>query len=108
MGFPMQDVRSGAVVICRITEAALRMLSASTVHGMQTMFEQHRQVAEVLASAKFDTGQRCPVVTLSDVRGAESEIAVPINSHRGGDQRLSSSTAHPRAVASQPSAVRAT
>jgi len=77
---------------------------------MQTMFEQHRPAAETLASARFDAGQRRPVVTPSDVSGAKPDIAVLIspNSHRGGDQRLSSSTEHPRAVASQPSAVRAT
>ena len=110
MGFPMQDVRSGGIVICRITEEALRRLSASPVHCMQTMFEKHRRAAETLASAKFDAGQRRPVVTLGDVSGTKPDIGVLIspNSHRGGDRRLSSSTKHPRAVASQPSAVRAT
>ena len=109
MRFPMQDVRSGGVVICRITEEALRRLSASPVHSMQTMFEQHRRAAETLASAKFDAAQRRPVVTLCDVSGRESDSAVQRpNSQLGGNRRLSSSTEHPRAVASQPSTVRAT
>ena len=77
IGFPMQDVGTGAVVNCRITEAALRMLSASPVHGMQTMFERHRRAAEALASAKFDTGQRRPVVTLGDL----SEAKLGIGAH---------------------------
>ena len=77
IGFPMQDVGTGAVVNCRITEAALRMLSASPVHGMQTMFERHRRAAEAVASAKFDAGQRRPVVTLGDL----SEAKLGIGAH---------------------------
>jgi len=106
--FPMQDLRHGSVVICRITEDALRMLSGSPVHSMQTMFEQYRRAAETLAGAKFDAGQS-PVVLVSDVGQPETAARIRNpDSHRGGNQRLSSSTEHPSAVASQPSAVRAT
>jgi len=117
--FPMQDARQGGVVICRITEEALRKLSGSPVHCMQTMFERYRRLAENLASAKFDAGQGCPVVTPSDVSGAKAPAVAsvrsfvtaslkPVDSYRCEDERLSSRTEQPSAVAIQPSGVRAT
>ena len=65
--FVMQDTRNGGVVICRITEEALRKLSGSSVGCMQTMFERYRHEAESLASARYDAGQGCPVVTPTDI-----------------------------------------
>ena len=117
--FPMQDARQGGVVICRITEEALRKLSGSPVHCKQTMFERYRRLAESLASAKFDAGQGCPVVTPSDIGGAKAPAVAsvrsfvtaslkPVDSSRYEDERLSSRTEQPSAVAIQPSWVRAT
>lgn len=65
--FVMQDTRNGGVVVCRITEEALRKLSGSPVSCMQTMFERYRREVEALASARYDGGQGCPVVTLRDI-----------------------------------------
>ena len=65
--FVMQDPSNGGVVVCRITEEALRKLSGSPVGCMQTMFERYRRQAEALASAHYDAGQGCPVITPSDV-----------------------------------------
>jgi hypothetical protein len=42
-------------------------LSGSPVSCMQTMFERHRREVEALASARYDAGQGCPVVTLRDI-----------------------------------------
>jgi hypothetical protein len=60
VGFLMQDARSGTGVICRISEAALRRLSASPVHGMQTMFEQHRRTLRGTPAQNLIAGSLVP------------------------------------------------
>jgi hypothetical protein len=67
MVFPMQDTRTGCVVMGRITEGALRELTGSATHNTQVMFEACRQQAEELASAKYDRQRGTALVTRQDV-----------------------------------------
>ena len=68
--FPMQDIRSGRVVICKISEEALRELSRSPTACLEVMFEQASRQAEEVASYKYDNGQSSPVITEGDVSPA--------------------------------------
>jgi hypothetical protein len=66
--FPMQDAVTGVVVSCRISEDALRKLSGggSSISALESMFNEHRDAAESLASAKYDRGHTSPHVVASD------------------------------------------
>jgi hypothetical protein len=71
----MQDTRTGRVVLCRITEEALRELTGSGITNMQTMFQQCRHETEQLASMKYDRWPTMAVVTERDA--AKCQAAAP-------------------------------
>ena len=69
IAFPMEDVATGKVVSCTVSEDALRKMSGggSSIASMEAMFEQHRDYVEGIASNKYDGGQSSPRVLENDV-----------------------------------------
>lgn len=76
MVFPMQEIATGRVVLCRVTEEALRKLTGSATRSLQTMFQQARREAEELASAKYDRWPGMTAVTEEDIGKAGARHSV--------------------------------
>ena len=69
IAFLMEDVATGKVVSCTVSEDALRNLSGggTSIASMEAMFEQHRDYVERITSNKYDGGQSSPRVLDADV-----------------------------------------
>ena len=95
--FPMQDITNGNVVICKISEGALRKLTGSDIDCLQTMFDRAFRQAEALASDKYDNGQAAPIVTESDISPPDTSGAtLAVGALSMADAAVADTPAHSR------------
>jgi Protein of unknown function (DUF1488) len=64
--FMMRDTKTGEVVPCTISAAALRRLAGRSGVPLEDAFDENRVTIEAIASRKYDAGQARPVLDEAD------------------------------------------
>jgi Protein of unknown function (DUF1488) len=66
MVFMMRDTKTGEIVPCTISAAALSRLAGRPGVPLEDAFDENRLTIEAIASRKYDAGQTRPVLDEAD------------------------------------------